>query len=141
MISKCRGSVSRAASSPDAGVGLISTLVGFLICLALLLLAVQVSLDLWSRSVLSAVAYDAARVVAGSDSAAAANAVPSAEGVARQELGRAGGDVSFRWALSADEVTVTLSMTRRSLMPAALSRPLGLDHVTRTAQVRRERVR
>jgi hypothetical protein len=125
----------------EEGVGLISTLAGFLVFAALLLLAVQVVLDLFTRSFVASAAFDAARVVAGSDASPTQTALSQAEQQARAQLGEAGREARFSWDVNADEVRVVITVHNHNLLPAAIDRPLGLDAVTAGAQVRRERVR
>ncbi|MDQ3756428.1 MAG: hypothetical protein M3394_01070, partial [Actinomycetota bacterium] len=61
-----------SASCADAeGSGLLGTVVGGLVFLSLLFFAVQVVLGLYATSVVTAVAYDAAKAVAGADAAGA----------------------------------------------------------------------
>jgi hypothetical protein len=81
----------------DAGVGLVGTLAGVSVFLVLLLFAVQVLLNLYATSVVTAAAFDAARDVAsaGGDPAA----VAAAEAKARDVLGRYAEQVSFDWTV------------------------------------------
>lgn len=125
----------------ETGTGLLGSLVGVTIFLVLLLVSVQVLFDLYARSAVSAAVFDAARIVAGSDAAANPSAEVDAEAGAREELGRYGAGASFRWDVTAEEVSLTVKVRSRSVLPAALASPLGLDVISRGAMVRRERVR
>ena len=107
--------------------------------LVMLLLAVQVTYDLYASSAVSAAAYDAARIVAGSDGGPAA--ATTAEAAARRALGRYGSGVSFTWAVDDDNVELRVVAQNPSFLPAALRRPLGVDVVDRTVRVRTERFR
>jgi hypothetical protein len=61
-----------AIGAAETGTGLLSAVVGVGAFLTLMLFAVHLVLNLYATSVLSAVAFDAARVVSGSDGGAAA---------------------------------------------------------------------
>ena len=135
------GSDARRPGRDDAGVGIISSVVGFLIFTCFLLLAVQVAFDLYARSTLGAVAADAARIVAGSDTAANPQAVAAAEADARRELGREGQAARFQWSMGADVVRLTISVPATRFLPERLTGAVGLADVTNGATVRRERVR
>src|SRR5438093_12361613 len=80
----------------ERGSGPISTWIGFVVFLGMLLFAVQALLNLYATSVLTSVAYDAARQVAGSDGGT--DAMTGAEDRARQLLGRFGHDVVIDWS-------------------------------------------
>jgi len=142
----------------ERGQGLIPTLGGFTVVLALLLLATQVVFDLYARSAVNSAAVDAARSVAGYQASRAYPSDPSgtalqtavgrAESRARAALGSFGQVTAFRWAFvpSADggvaEVDVTVGFdlrgTHRSVV-GALALP-GLDRFERTVKVRVEHV-
>jgi hypothetical protein len=135
------GSDRRRPGRDDAGVGIISSVVGFLVFACFLLLAVQVAFDLYARSTLGAVAADAARVVAGSDTGAGPGATAAAEADARRELGREGRVARFQWSVDADAVQVTISVPATRFLPERLTGAAGLAEVSNGARVRRERVR
>lgn len=125
----------------EVGTGLISTVAGVAVFLVLILLVSQLAFDLYARSAVSAVAFDAARIVAGADAAGSGSSVASAEKMARQELGAYGNGASFSWRLSPDQVQLAVTVRDRSLLPPDLVSPLGLDDIARTVVVRRERLR
>jgi hypothetical protein len=112
-----------------------------LVILVLLLLAVQVLFDLYAHSAVSAAAFDAARVVAGSDAGGTPTSQSQAELDARRELGAYGERATFDWAVDGDEVRLAVRVRNPSVLPTALAGPLGLDTVDRSVIVRRERVR
>jgi hypothetical protein len=116
-------------------------LVGVLVVLLLILLAVQVLFDLYARSAVSAAAFDAARVVAGSDAGATPTSQSQAELSARRELGAYGQRASFDWSVDADDVRLVVRVHSPSVLPALFASPLGLDTIGRSVIVRRERVR
>jgi hypothetical protein len=108
--------------------------------MVLLLLAVQVCFDLYARAAVGAAAFDAVRVVTGSDAGATPGALAAAEQHARQVLGHYGRLARFSWHVTPEAVALTVSVRDPSVLPAALSGPLGLDTVSRTVVLRRERV-
>lgn len=112
------------------------------IFLAFLLLAVQVVFALYATSVVTAAAYDAARIVAGSEGQADEPAAEQrAEAHARGLLGRYGQPdrASFAWGEDPDAVVLTVSVANPSFLPTSMRRPLRLDRTERTVHVRKER--
>ena len=109
--------------------------------LVLLLLATQVLFDLYARSTVTAVAYDAARVVAGADSATAEPAVTAAEAQARSALGRYADGAACTWRVDTDVVQLRVRVQNPSLLPPVFKRALRIDTVDQTVRVRVERVR
>ena len=135
-------STSRSAASAaegERGTGVISSIFGLLVVLVLLLLAVQVTYDLYASSAVTAAAYDAARLVAGADGGPAT--AGAAEAGARRALGRYGERVSFTWTVGDDTVQLRVVAANPGFLPTALRRPLGVDVVDRTVRVRTERFR
>lgn len=129
---------SRPGSGDDeAGAGLVGTLVGFTIMLVLLLFAVQVTVHLYTTSVVTADALDAAHQVATS-SAPIAVEVPLAEAAARTRLGRMGAATRFTW-IEADANQVVLRVRARS--PGFVPFVPALLRIDRTVTVRTERFR
>ena len=120
---------------------------GVLVFLVLLMLATQVLFDLYARSTVTAVAYDAARVVAGADSGAGngadarAGAGGVAESQARAGLGRYAGGAAFTWTVDDEVVQLNVKVQNPSLLPPVFKHALGIDTVDRTVRVRVERVR
>ena len=107
----------------------------------MLSLAVQVGIDLYARTVVDGVAFDAARVVAGSDAGATPAALDEAEQQARAELGAEAGRASFSWRVTAQVVELTVSLRQSPVIPSFVAACLRLDHVDRTVVVRRESIR
>jgi hypothetical protein len=128
----------------DRGTGLVSTTAGVTVFLVLLLLAAQVLYNLYATSVVTAAAYDAARVVAGA--AARGDSVEAErQGKARfrQLLGRYGTDFveTLDFSESTDEVVV---LHVRSLNPSLLLGRAGrtaFGVIDRRVRVRVERFR
>jgi Flp pilus assembly protein TadG len=123
----------------DAGAGVVSTFVGASIFLVFLLFAAQLLLGLYTTSVVTAVAYDAAKTAAGSDALGRAGARDQAVASARRQLGHLGGDAEFQWAEDDDAVRLTVRVRRPPVLPGLL--PGARPVITRTARVRAERVR
>ena len=134
------GSRPTSTRSGEAGVGLLSSIVGVTIFIVLLLFAVQVALNLYATSTVTTVAFDAARQVAGSDGGPAATA--AAETRARQLLGRfesGGGTLRFRWDTSRDDAVLVEVVAERPPLLAHVRFPF--QRVDRTVTVRWERPR
>lgn len=130
----------------DDGAGLIATISGLLVFLALLLLAVQTLIGLHTRSVVTDAAYEGARAVAGarvdhSDPAAVAAAQADAEVKVRSLLGRFGDRVALDWSgTTPDSVALTVRARPPGFLWSAL-RGIGTALVERTVHVRVEELR
>lgn len=95
-MARRRGSrPTSTTSAAEAGTGLVGSLAGTAAFLVLLLLASQVLVHLFALSTVTATAFDAARIVAGSAGGPAAEAAAEAE--ARRLLGTLGDEVDFEW--------------------------------------------
>ncbi len=128
---RCRG---------DAGTGLFANVGAIVVFLAFLLFAVQLLVGLYARSMLSGVAYDGARSVAGYRSTDRDRARAQAEQRMRQEVGDLA--LVFDWSTSTDD-TIVLRVqadSPRFLLPG-LAGPLTTDHIDRQVSVRVERPR
>lgn len=111
--------------------------IGFSVFLVMLLFAVQVLFNLYATSVVTAVSYDAARRVAGSDGGADYEAQAQAQAV--QELGRYADRVTFDWGAStADEVVLHVQAQNPHVLLPFLAGPAALDHIDRTIRIRVE---
>ncbi|MDP8992991.1 MAG: hypothetical protein M3N31_08095, partial [Actinomycetota bacterium] len=104
----------------EEGAGIVSTVAGVAVFLVLLLLAVQVLVGLYATSVVTAVTYDAAKVLAGADQGDSAAGRAHAEAAARRQLGRFGERAAFRWDNDADTVRLDVKAPRPTLLPRAL---------------------
>lgn len=123
-------------SPPERGAGLISTMAGVTAFLAFLTIAVQIVLDLYTTSVVTAATYDAAR------RAAVGTPVAAAEAEARDLLGGAGRRATFTWDLDdPDVVSVRVVVPTQVVLLPVVSGVLGLDEVDRTITVRVEEPR
>lgn len=123
-------STNDSASSAD-GSGLLGTVVGGLVFLSFLFFAVQVVLGLYATSVVTAVAYDAAKTVAGAEAGATEEARRSATVAARRALGGLGDDVELLWSREGDDIVLRVRAPRSTV----------LGDVVRTVRVRVETVR
>ena len=124
----------------ERGGGPISIWIGFSVFLVMLLFAVQVLFNLYAASVVTAVSYDAARRVAGSDGGPAY--IADAEDQARQALGRYASRVTFDWsATGPEEVVLRVQADNPSILLPVLAGPAALDQLDRTIRVRVERFR
>jgi hypothetical protein len=128
---RCRG---------DAGTGLVANIASVAVFLTFLLFAVQLLVGLYARSMVSGVAYDGARSVAGFRTTDRARAEQQAEERMRQQLGRLA--VRFDWGAGTDD-TIVLRVwadSPRFLLPG-FAGPLATDHIDRQVSVRVERPR
>lgn len=114
---------------------------GLLVFLAFLTFAVQLCLNLYATSAVTGAAYDAARIVAGSEGGGEVQAQQEAETHARQVLGRLGDDASFEWQVDGDDVSLRVHVVNPRVVLPALGARLGFDTVDRTVTVRREALR
>jgi hypothetical protein len=137
--------VSRATHD-DGGAGLLGSVAGLLVVLALMLLSVQTLVALYTRSVVTDAAWQGARAVAGArvdhdDPAATAAARADAEVEVRRLLGRFGERVELDWSGSTpDAVRLTVRARPPGFLWAALRGP-GAALVDRTVTVRVEELR
>lgn len=124
----------------EQGTGQLGSVVGVTVFLVLVLFAVQLVLNLYATSAVTGVAFEAARVVAGSDGGD--GAVAEAEAQARSVMARyeaGGGRLELVWDLSSpDAVRVTVRASRPPLLRLV---PFPFERVERTVTVRREQVR
>jgi hypothetical protein len=128
----------------EQGGGLIGTISGLLVFLALLLFAVQSLFALFARSAVTDAAYEGARQLAGnrvmhSDFGSLLAARARAEHTVRSHLGRFGTTVELDWSGSSPDF---ISLTVRARPPGFLwdaLRGSGPNPIHRTVRVRVER--
>ena len=124
------------------GTGLISTSVGFLVFMLMMLAAVQILFNLYATSMVTAAAHDAAREVAGFDSDAdRCGAVPAAEASFRRSLGDYGtsGHATLHWTCNnPDVVRVRVVARHPSVLPQRFTGLTSLAALDRTIEVRTE---
>lgn len=122
----------------ERGSGTVSMLFGVAAFLSLLFLAVQVLVHLYATSVVSAAAFDAARLASG----AAATGADAARAHGLGLLGDFSGSVqAFEVRVGADAVTVHVAADSPALLPSVVSRALNSAAIDRTVTLRRERPR
>lgn len=125
----------------ERGTGLLGSVIGVSVVMAILGLAVNVTLGLWTRATVDSVVYDAARRVAtapaGTDSAVVEH---DALRRARDLLGRYGRDVELRFEHAPDDEVVVLRVRAPgvSLLPRMLGSAPVVGGVDRRIVVRRE---
>jgi hypothetical protein len=132
--------VARPAS--ERGTGLVGSIAGVAMFLAFLTVAVQVLVDLYQTSVVTATGYDVARSVASDREQPPSEAeLRAASERARDLLGGVGDEAELTWDVDEGLGVIRLHLvvpTRRFLLPVVAG-PLGLDEVDRTITVRMER--
>lgn len=121
----------------DDGVGLIGSIAGITVVLAVVAFATQIAFSLYATSAISAVAYDAARVVAGSDGGDPG----AAEADARDAMGTYSERVRMDWSVGTGAVVLRVRAEHPSFLPASVRRTLRVSTMDRTIRVRREAVR
>lgn len=130
-----RAGVRRLADD-EAGVGLISTVAGFVVFLALLFTATHLLVHLYTRSVVTAAAFDAARIASGA--ATPAGATAAAEDHVEALLGEYADDVQVQVWLTDAEARVRVVADSPTLNWPGMSM-IGADQFVRDVRVRRER--
>jgi Flp pilus assembly protein TadG len=127
----------------DRGAGLIGTIGGVVVFLALLTFAVQLLFNLYATSAVTAVAHDAARTAAAGagDPGALEDTIADAEVAARAALGEYGGRLKFTWDVDARRVRLTIEAQHPRVALSNVSSVFGLNRVERTVEVRVEDVR
>lgn len=137
--------MNRSGSEHERGAGLISTIAGLLVFLALMLFAVQSIISLYARSLTTDAAYEAARIVAGARTSHDAAPVPEtsrvhAEEIVRQQLGSFGDRVSLDWSASTwDSIALTVHAQPPGFLWGSFAG--GARVIERTVRVRVERFR
>ncbi|MSW56478.1 MAG: hypothetical protein F2835_06885 [Actinobacteria bacterium] len=129
----------------DLGAGLISTIAGLLVFLALLLFATQTLIALYARSATTSAAYEGARLVAGARTPHDVSPIPDearsrAESTIRSQLGSFGNRIELDWSTSTWE---TVALTVRARPPSFLwdsLRGSGAPRIERTVRVRVEQL-
>ncbi|MGY6500317.1 MAG: hypothetical protein ACXIVQ_05380 [Acidimicrobiales bacterium] len=132
--------------SRERGAGLFGTIGAVLVFLVLLTFAVQLLVNLYATSAITAAGHDAAHMVASgfldeTDESSVHRSIAEAESRARAVLGRYGDRVSFRWTIDDDHVAVTITATHPPVAMERVSAVFGLNRVERTVTVRREQIR
>ena len=129
--------------SDDRGAGLIGTIGGVVVFLALLTFAVQLLFNLYATSAVTAVAHDAAGATAsGADHDLPIEVrIATAEAAARDALGEYGDRLEFSWDVDARRVRLTIEAEHPRVAFSGVAEVFGLNRVERTVEVRVEDVR
>lgn len=136
---------SRTRLHSERGTGLIGSTAGIAVFLIFLLFAVQLTVDLYARSSVSAAGYDATRSVAArqvdhDDPASVRRAVARAEKGLRQLLGDLGRRATLTWQVKDDQVRLRIRADTPAIVPRTLGADTGLGSIDRTFVVRIEQV-
>jgi hypothetical protein len=145
-VSGSRATSNRSSNQAEAGTGVVGTLAGVAVFLALLLFAVHLVLNLYGSSVVTAAAFDAARLRAGDGGRAATetDAERHAVGLAVPiGVGIAPGQLQAPVALVAAEQLEGVALRVVAEHPTTLARRarVPFQRVDRTVTVRLERMR
>jgi hypothetical protein len=130
---------------PETGAGLISTIAGLLVFLALLLFATQTLIALYARSATTSAVYEGARLVAGARTPHDESPIPEearsrAESTIRAQLGSFGSRIELDWSTTTwDTVAVTVRARPPSFLWDSL-RGNGAPPIERTVRVRVEQM-
>ena len=108
-----------------------------------LLFAVQLLVNLYAVTTVSAAGYDAARTVASRhvdhhDAGSMAAAKSRAESRFRSVLGRAADRVELTWLVSGDVVSLHVVASPPGILPTALGHRVAFGRIDRTYSVRVE---
>jgi Flp pilus assembly protein TadG len=130
----------------DDGTGLIGSVAALLVFLAMLLFAVQLLVALYTTSVVTSAAHEAARVAASGsvdqhDPAAVATARAHGEQRLRQLLGSFGDRVRLDWSWNDDAVELRVRADAPRFGLPGLGTSTALGHVDRTVRARVEQLR
>ena len=132
-------------SGTQRGSGLFGTLMGLAVFMLLLMTAVQVLFNLYATTVVSSAALDAARLVAGYDSAPSrcgATAEADAAFMARLGAYTERGTASLAWTCdNPDVVRVVVHAEHPTILPSRVRGLTGLGSMQRTIEVRVEDLR
>lgn len=124
---------------PERGSGLLSTLFGVGAVIVMLGLSANVSIGLWTRSTVEAVAQDAARDLAASpDGTLDAQRVQQVFTRARSSLGPTGRRTELTLVRIDDRVVVRVRHPGVSLLPRMITGGPAIGSIDETITVRRE---
>ncbi|MEO6629046.1 MAG: hypothetical protein ABIP03_10815 [Aquihabitans sp.] len=130
----------------EHGTGLLGSAAGVAAFLLFLLFAVQLLVNLYATSVVTAAGLDAARSVASrsvnhGDPATVADARQRAEAGFRNLLGEASQDARLRWDGDGEFIRLHVLMETPGILPSALAGPVAFGTIDRTFVVRVEELR
>lgn len=136
----------RSLTVGESGTGLIGTSAGVAVFLIFLLFAVQLTLNLYATSTVSAAGFDAARTVASQrvdhgDAAEVAAAQADATETLRTMLGETGRHADVSWTVGTEVVRLRLVVDAPGVLPSAFGGSAGPRRIDRTFVVRVEQPR
>lgn len=119
----------------ERGSGTLATVAGVAVFLGFLLLAVQVAVHLYATTVVTAAAFDAARIASGSGSQG-----DTAEAQAHFDslLGRWASEVDLTIRELGDDVIVDVRGSSPAILPRTMGRVAGLGDIERSIRIRGE---
>lgn len=137
--------VQQNRSRGERGTGTIGTAAGVTVFLVFLLFAVQLLVNLYTSTTVTAAGYDAARTVASrrvdhTDPGSLRAAQTEAEQRFHQLMGRASEGADLSWTVNDTTVALTVTMDSPSILPAAFG-SVAFDRIDRTFVVRTETIR
>jgi len=130
----------------ERGTGVIGSLAGTIVFLALMLFGCQTLVSIFVTSTVSAAGFDAARSVASrqvdhADPSAVAAAEASAAAHLRALLGPLGRRAELTWAVGRDAVQLHIRVDSPAFVPGGWLNGHGTRHIDRTFVVRVEELR
>jgi hypothetical protein len=129
----------RVRPQSERGTGLLSTLFGVGAVIVMLGFSANVSIGLWTRSTVEAVAQDAARDLAASpDDSLDSQRVQEVLGRARASLGPTGRRTELTLVRLDDRVVIRVRHPGVSLLPRMISTGASIGALDQTISVRRE---
>jgi hypothetical protein len=133
--------VARAPHS--RGTGAVSTVAGVAAFLLFLLFAVQLLVNLYAASAVTAAGFDAARTVASrhvdhGDPASVLAAQQVADGRFRSLLGRSADTAELRWSVDQERVRLHVRVEAPAVLPTSLGHRVAFGRIERTFEVRVE---
>ena len=136
----------QSPSVGESGTGLIGTSAGVAVFLIFLLFAVQLTLNLYATSTVTAAGFDAARTVASrrvdhANRAEVAAAQAAATETLRTMLGETGRHADVSWTVGTEVVRLRLVVDAPGVLPSELAGGAGPRRIDRTFVVRIEQPR
>lgn len=127
----------------ERGTGLVGTLAGVIVFLVLLLFAVQLSVNLYATTTVTAAGFDAARLVASkevdhADPGSVAAARMRGEARFRSLMGAAGDRAVLHWSGGADTVRLQVTLHTPTILPRSFGGRVAFGRIDRTFEVRVE---
>ena len=130
----------------ERGTGLVGSIAGVAAFVLFLLFAVQLLVNLYTATTVSAAGLDAARTVASrhvdhDDAGSVAAARARAEARFRSLLGRSADRAELTWSITGDVVHLRVVARPPGVLPSTLGHRVAFGHIDRTFTVRVEELR